>query len=167
MNLFIEGSEKRVRISCGNDLEEPKPKIVVFASNNIMEAVNQYRLIRNLIQIQHSTHRSDCNFEYGIQRDRITTENFPLSLRLISSLEKKVVVKSDNLRSIHSIFSFLEDNFLHLNYARRFKARPTTPRALIHKPVTGTNNIKKCNQRLLEKATPKIWDQKRLAMTIE
>ncbi|CAI9290646.1 unnamed protein product [Lactuca saligna] len=49
--------KKRVRISCGNDLEEPKPKIVVFASNNIMEAANQYRLIRNLIQIQHSTHR--------------------------------------------------------------------------------------------------------------
>ncbi|MFS7891465.1 Protein Ycf2 A [Helianthus anomalus] len=77
--------KNRVRISCGNDLEEPKPKIVVFASNNIMEAVNQYRLIRNLIQIQHSTHRyirnvlnrfflmnrSDRNFEYGIQRDQI------------------------------------------------------------------------------------------------
>ncbi|KAH0854077.1 LOW QUALITY PROTEIN: hypothetical protein HID58_092618 [Brassica napus] len=41
-----------VRISCGNFLEDPKPKRVVFASNNIMEAVNQYRLIRNLIQIQ-------------------------------------------------------------------------------------------------------------------
>ncbi|GJR92019.1 ycf2 protein [Tanacetum coccineum] len=77
--------KKKVRISCGNDLEEPKPKIVVFASNNIMEAINQYRLIRNLIQIQHSTHRyiinvlnrfflmnrSDRNFEYGIQRDQI------------------------------------------------------------------------------------------------
>eukprot|EP00536_Pseudo-nitzschia_multiseries_P013137 jgi/Psemu1/298328/fgenesh1_pm.543_\ len=74
-----------VRISCGNDLEDPKPKIVVFASNNIMEAVNQYRLIRNLIQIQYSTYgyirnvlnrfflmnRSDRNFEYGIQRDQI------------------------------------------------------------------------------------------------
>ena len=77
--------KKWVRISCGNDLEDPKQKIVVFASNNIMEAVNQYRLIRNLIQIQHSTHRyirnvlnrfflmnrSDRNFEYGIQRDQI------------------------------------------------------------------------------------------------
>ncbi|KAH0849737.1 LOW QUALITY PROTEIN: hypothetical protein HID58_096128, partial [Brassica napus] len=41
-----------VRISCGNFFEDPKPKRVVFASNNIMEAVNQYRLIRNLIQIQ-------------------------------------------------------------------------------------------------------------------
>nr|YP_009436266.1 hypothetical chloroplast RF2 [Cyphia banksiana]YP_009436289.1 hypothetical chloroplast RF2 [Cyphia banksiana]ATG26443.1 hypothetical chloroplast RF2 [Cyphia banksiana]ATG26468.1 hypothetical chloroplast RF2 [Cyphia banksiana] len=49
--------KKWVPISCGNDLEEPKPKIVVFASNNIMEAVNQYRLIRNLIQIQYSTYR--------------------------------------------------------------------------------------------------------------
>ncbi|KAL3648362.1 Protein Ycf2 [Castilleja foliolosa] len=50
-----------------------------------MEAVNQYRLIRNLIQIQYSTYgyirnglnrfflmnRSDRNFEYGIQRDQI------------------------------------------------------------------------------------------------
>ncbi|KAM3238653.1 hypothetical protein P3L10_013686 [Capsicum annuum] len=77
--------KKWVRISCGNDLEDPKPKIVVFASNNIMEAVTQYRLIRNLIQIQYSTYgyirnvlnrfflmnRSDRNFEYGIQRDQI------------------------------------------------------------------------------------------------
>nr|YP_009234684.1 Ycf2 [Meliosma aff. cuneifolia Moore 333]YP_009234701.1 Ycf2 [Meliosma aff. cuneifolia Moore 333]ADD30885.1 putative RF2 protein [Meliosma aff. cuneifolia Moore 333]AEK71639.1 hypothetical chloroplast RF2 [Meliosma aff. cuneifolia Moore 333]AMD08402.1 Ycf2 [Meliosma aff. cuneifolia Moore 333]AMD08419.1 Ycf2 [Meliosma aff. cuneifolia Moore 333] len=77
--------KKSVRISCGNDLEDPKPKIVVFASNNIMEAVNQSRLIRNLIQIQYSTYgyirnvsnrfflmnRSDRNFEYGIQRDQI------------------------------------------------------------------------------------------------
>nr|YP_010615246.1 Ycf2 [Illigera cordata]YP_010615265.1 Ycf2 [Illigera cordata]WAS37720.1 Ycf2 [Illigera cordata]WAS37739.1 Ycf2 [Illigera cordata] len=77
--------KKWVRIPCGNDLEDPKPKIVVFANNNIMEAVNQYRLIRNLIQIQYSTHgyirnvsnrfflmnRSDRNFEYGIQRDQI------------------------------------------------------------------------------------------------
>nr|ATL62811.1 Ycf2 [Lasianthus sp. Kainulaninen et al. 17] len=76
-----------VRISCGNDLEDPQPKIAVFASNNIMESVNQYRLrlIRNLIQIQYSTYgyirnvlnrfflmnRSDRNFEYGIQRDQI------------------------------------------------------------------------------------------------
>ncbi|GLT55087.1 hypothetical protein SLA2020_282360 [Shorea laevis] len=78
---------KWVRISCGNDLEDPKPKRVVFASNNIMEAVNQDRLIRNLIQIQYSTYygyirnvlnrflnRSDRNFENGIQRDQIGNE---------------------------------------------------------------------------------------------
>nr|YP_009891041.1 Ycf2 [Hurkaea josiae]YP_009891061.1 Ycf2 [Hurkaea josiae]QKK37414.1 Ycf2 [Hurkaea josiae]QKK37434.1 Ycf2 [Hurkaea josiae] len=76
-----------VRISCGNYFEDPKPKRVVFASNNIMEAVNQYRLIRNLIQIQFQyspygyirnvlnrfflMKRPDRNFEYGIQRDLI------------------------------------------------------------------------------------------------
>nr|QYJ09119.1 hypothetical protein RF2 [Staphylea holocarpa]QYJ09137.1 hypothetical protein RF2 [Staphylea holocarpa] len=72
--------KKWVRISCGNDLEDPKPKRVVFASNNIMEAVNQYRLIRNLIQIQYSTYgyirnvlnrfflMTGRNFEYGIQK---------------------------------------------------------------------------------------------------
>jgi len=76
--------KKWVRISCWNDLEDPKQKRVVFASN-IMEAVNQYGLIRDLIQIQYSTYgyirnvlnqfflmnRSDRNFEYGIQKDQI------------------------------------------------------------------------------------------------
>nr|AFB18192.1 intron maturase [Sarracenia flava] len=40
----------------------------------------------------------------------------PFSLRLISSLKGKEIVKSHNLRSIHSIFPFFEDNFLYLNY---------------------------------------------------
>nr|YP_009689001.1 Ycf2 [Paris japonica]YP_009689018.1 Ycf2 [Paris japonica]QEL51632.1 Ycf2 [Paris japonica]QEL51649.1 Ycf2 [Paris japonica] len=67
---------------------DPKRKTAVFASNNIMEAVNQYGLIRNLIQIQYSTYgyirnvlnrfllmnRSDRNFEYGIQRDQIRND---------------------------------------------------------------------------------------------
>nr|QBK84265.1 Ycf2 [Zantedeschia aethiopica]QBK84284.1 Ycf2 [Zantedeschia aethiopica]QHN55075.1 photosystem I assembly protein Ycf2 [Zantedeschia aethiopica]QHN55094.1 photosystem I assembly protein Ycf2 [Zantedeschia aethiopica]QJF46810.1 photosystem I assembly protein Ycf2 [Zantedeschia aethiopica] len=89
--LFYEENEsfyrrirkKSVRIYCGNYLEDPKLKIVVFASNNIMEAVYKYRrLIRNLIQIQYSTYgyirnvlnrfflmnRSDRN---GIQKDQI------------------------------------------------------------------------------------------------
>nr|YP_010581446.1 hypothetical protein RF2 [Triphyophyllum peltatum]YP_010581463.1 hypothetical protein RF2 [Triphyophyllum peltatum]UZT27851.1 hypothetical protein RF2 [Triphyophyllum peltatum]UZT27868.1 hypothetical protein RF2 [Triphyophyllum peltatum] len=91
--IFYEENEsfyRRIRkkwlwISCGNYLEDTKQKIVVFASNNIMEAANQSRLIRNLIQIQYSTYgyirnvlnrfflmnRSECNFEYGIQRDQI------------------------------------------------------------------------------------------------
>ncbi|KAJ6948699.1 hypothetical protein NC651_002882 [Populus alba x Populus x berolinensis] len=38
---------KWVQISCENDLEDPKQKRVVFASNNIMEAINQYGLIPN------------------------------------------------------------------------------------------------------------------------
>nr|YP_009366821.1 maturase K [Hydrastis canadensis]ARJ63122.1 maturase K [Hydrastis canadensis]QBK50086.1 maturase K [Hydrastis canadensis] len=40
----------------------------------------------------------------------------PFSLRLVSSLEGKEIAKSINLRSIHSIFPFLEDKFSHLNH---------------------------------------------------
>nr|YP_011020530.1 Ycf2 [Knoxia roxburghii]YP_011020557.1 Ycf2 [Knoxia roxburghii]WQH62952.1 Ycf2 [Knoxia roxburghii]WQH62977.1 Ycf2 [Knoxia roxburghii] len=86
--------KKGVRISCGNDLEDSQ---VVFASNNIMESANQYRLIRNLIQIQYSTYgyirnvlnrfflmnRSDRNFEYGIQRDQIGIVKDTLNHRTI------------------------------------------------------------------------------------
>nr|AER35693.1 maturase K [Holcoglossum wangii] len=38
------------------------------------------------------------------------------SSRLVSSLEEKRIPKSQNLRSIHSIFPFLEDKFSHFNY---------------------------------------------------
>nr|YP_009434996.1 hypothetical chloroplast RF2 [Lobelia holstii]YP_009435021.1 hypothetical chloroplast RF2 [Lobelia holstii]ATG24997.1 hypothetical chloroplast RF2 [Lobelia holstii]ATG25024.1 hypothetical chloroplast RF2 [Lobelia holstii] len=61
--------KKWVPISCGNDLEEPKQKRVVFASNNRMEAVNQY--IRNVLNRFFLLNRSDRNFEYGIQRNQI------------------------------------------------------------------------------------------------
>ncbi|KAL6310597.1 hypothetical protein AAG906_019268 [Vitis piasezkii] len=40
----------------------------------------------------------------------------PFSLRLVSSLEGKEIAKSHNLRSIHSIFPFLEDKFPHFKY---------------------------------------------------
>nr|CAL36596.1 maturase K [Gunnera tinctoria] len=40
----------------------------------------------------------------------------PFSLRLISYRERKEIAKYHNLRSIHSIFPFLEDKFSHLNY---------------------------------------------------
>nr|YP_007889842.1 maturase K [Francoa sonchifolia]AFJ00452.1 maturase K [Francoa sonchifolia] len=40
----------------------------------------------------------------------------PFSLRLVSSLEGKEIAKSHNLRSIHSIFPFLEDKISYFNY---------------------------------------------------
>nr|AUD07909.1 maturase K [Poaephyllum fimbriatum] len=40
----------------------------------------------------------------------------PFSSQLVSFFEEKRIPKSQNLRSIHSIFPFLEDKFLHLNY---------------------------------------------------
>nr|AAW57935.1 maturase K [Lindernia rotundifolia] len=60
-----------------------------------------------------------CNNNFYSQ---IISEGFtfiveiPFSLRFISCLEEKKIVNSQNLRSIHSIFPFLEDNFAHLNY---------------------------------------------------
>nr|YP_010172304.1 maturase K [Androsace erecta]QSH39869.1 maturase K [Androsace erecta] len=46
----------------------------------------------------------------------VVVVEIPFSLRVIPSLEGKEIVKSHNLRSIHSIFPFLEDKFSHLNY---------------------------------------------------
>nr|QPF16914.1 Ycf2 protein [Onobrychis viciifolia] len=84
--LFYEENEyesfyRRIvkQTSCGNSFEDPKPKIVVFTSNNIMETVNKYRLIKNLIKIQYSIYgyirnvwnRFDRNFKYIIRRYRI------------------------------------------------------------------------------------------------
>nr|YP_009581426.1 maturase K [Nigella damascena]QBK49491.1 maturase K [Nigella damascena]QFV17951.1 maturase K [Nigella damascena]QIS63880.1 maturase K [Nigella damascena] len=40
----------------------------------------------------------------------------PFSLRLVFSLEGKEIAKSINLRSIHSIFPFLEDKLSHINH---------------------------------------------------
>nr|YP_010018101.1 maturase K [Primula secundiflora]QOJ47716.1 maturase K [Primula secundiflora] len=46
----------------------------------------------------------------------VVVMEIPFSIQVISSLEGKKIVKSHNLRSIHSIFPFLEDKFSHLNY---------------------------------------------------
>uniref|UniRef100_A0A7N0V4G0 Maturase K n=1 Tax=Kalanchoe fedtschenkoi TaxID=63787 RepID=A0A7N0V4G0_KALFE len=45
-------------------------------------------------------------------------------LRLESSFERKEIVKFQNLRSIHSLFPFLEDQFLHLTYVSDIKIPP-------------------------------------------
>nr|QHE50312.1 maturase K [Pittosporopsis kerrii] len=86
------------------------------------------RLILRMYQQNHfsiSANHSNQNPFLGRNKkfySQIISEGFaviveiPLSLRLISSLEQKDIVKSHNLRSIHSIFPFLEDNFSHLNY---------------------------------------------------
>nr|YP_009696905.1 maturase K [Cornus alternifolia]QEJ83918.1 maturase K [Cornus alternifolia] len=60
-------------------------------------------------------HNKNFDFQMILEGFAVIVE-IPFSLRLISSLEGKEIVKSHNLRSIHSIFPFLEDKFLHLNY---------------------------------------------------
>nr|AIY55700.1 maturase K [Liparis cordifolia] len=53
---------------------------------------------------------------------RMVSEGFgvileiPFSSRFVFFLEEKTIPKSQNLRSIHSIFPFLEDKLSHLNY---------------------------------------------------
>nr|SPP13310.1 maturase K [Sericocomopsis hildebrandtii]SPP13319.1 maturase K [Sericocomopsis hildebrandtii]SPP13320.1 maturase K [Sericocomopsis hildebrandtii] len=88
------------------------------------------RLITRLYQQNHlilSANDSNQNEIFGHKPKKnlysqMITEGFaviveiPFSLLLISSLEGKEIVKSPNLQSIHSIFPFLEDKFLHLNY---------------------------------------------------
>nr|YP_010973128.1 matK [Ilex rubra]WNR54845.1 matK [Ilex rubra] len=86
------------------------------------------RLITRMYQQNHlilSTNDSNQNPIFGRNKNlysQMISEGFgviveiPFSLRLISSLEGKEIIKSHNLRSIHSIFPFLEDKFLHLNY---------------------------------------------------
>nr|YP_010209419.1 maturase K [Linum lewisii]UBA16933.1 maturase K [Linum lewisii]UFH78862.1 maturase K [Linum leonii] len=45
-----------------------------------------------------------------------TIIEIPFSLKSLCSFERLHIVKSQNLRSIHSIFPFLEDKLAHLNY---------------------------------------------------
>nr|YP_009777249.1 maturase K [Silvianthus bracteatus]QJA28152.1 maturase K [Silvianthus bracteatus] len=88
------------------------------------------RLISRMYQQNHffiSANDSNQNPFWGRNKNlypQIISEGFafiveiPFSLRLIPSLERKnkKIVKSHNLRSIHSIFPFLEDNFSHFNF---------------------------------------------------
>nr|YP_010743117.1 maturase K [Tournefortia argentea]WES81977.1 maturase K [Tournefortia argentea] len=85
------------------------------------------RLITRMYQQNHfliSVNDSNQNQFFGRNKNlysQTISEGFafivemPFSLRLISSLEGKEIFKSHNLRSIHSTFIFLEDNFSHLN----------------------------------------------------
>nr|ACU30465.1 maturase K [Silene bellidifolia] len=85
------------------------------------------RLITRMYQQNHlilSSKDSNHNDFWGYKRNfysQMLFEGFsviveiPFYLLLIASLEKKKQVKSHNFRSIHSIFPFLEDNFLQSN----------------------------------------------------
>nr|SPP13356.1 maturase K [Anthochlamys polygaloides] len=88
------------------------------------------RLITRMYQQNHlilSANDSNQNEIFGHKHKKnlysqMITEGFaviveiPFSRLLIYSLGGKEIRKSHNLRSIHSIFPFLEDKILHLNY---------------------------------------------------
>lgn len=99
--------------------------------NNKFSFLIVKRLITRMYQQNHfliSTNDSnknpflECNkslYSQMISEGFVFIVEIPFSLRLISSLsffEGKKILKSYNLRSIHSTFPFLEDNFSHLNY---------------------------------------------------
>nr|AQX36890.1 maturase K [Macropharynx anomala] len=86
------------------------------------------RLITRMYQQNHfltSANDSSQNPFFGRNNNlysKMISEGFsfiveiPFSMRLISSEERKGIFKSHNLRSIHSIFPFLEDNFSHFHF---------------------------------------------------
>nr|QWX20294.1 maturase K [Hippophae neurocarpa]UNZ11529.1 maturase K [Hippophae neurocarpa subsp. neurocarpa] len=86
------------------------------------------RLINRMYHQNHliiSANDSNLKNVWGYNRNlysQIISEGFvvimeiPFSLRLVSSLKGKEIVKFYNLRSIHSTFPFLEDKFPHFNY---------------------------------------------------
>ncbi|KAL4628574.1 hypothetical protein ACB092_05G249300 [Castanea dentata] len=87
------------------------------------------RLITTMYQQNYliiSANDSKQNPFFGYNKNlhsEILSERFviiveiPFYLQLISSLEGTEIVRFYNLRSIHSIFPFLEEKFPHLNYS--------------------------------------------------
>nr|YP_010192054.1 maturase K [Evolvulus alsinoides]QZN05696.1 maturase K [Evolvulus alsinoides] len=100
----------------------------IYFENTGYENKLSFQIVKRLItrmyqQIHFSTYSSNKSQIFGPNKNlysKLLSEGFafiveiPFSLRLIS--ERKKIVKSQNLRSIHSIFPFLEDNFFHLDY---------------------------------------------------
>nr|AGW98781.1 maturase K [Operculina macrocarpa] len=100
----------------------------IFFKNTGYEKKLSFQIVKRLIiriyqQIYFTTYSSNKSQIFGPNNSlysKLLSEGFafiveiPFSLRLI--LERKKILKSQNLRSIHSIFPFLEDNFSHLNY---------------------------------------------------
>nr|AAP87907.1 maturase [Utricularia sandersonii] len=73
--------------------------------------------------ISHNNSKPNPFFLFNTKLySRIISEGFafiveiPFYLRVIACLEGKKIIKSTNLRSIHSIFPFVEDNLSHLHY---------------------------------------------------
>lgn len=96
--------------------------------NNKSSLLIVKRLISRMYQQNHffsSANDSNQNQLFGYNKNlysQMISEGFaviveiPFSLRLVSCLKGTEIVKYYNLRSIHSIFPFLEDKFSHLNY---------------------------------------------------
>nr|AAO11706.1 maturase [Acis tingitana] len=87
----------------------------IYQQKSLISLVNY----SNQNQLVGHTHN---NFFYSRFYSQMISESFsiiveiPFSLRLVSYFKEKEIPKYHNLRSIHSIFPFLEDKLSHLNY---------------------------------------------------
>nr|YP_010974067.1 maturase K [Salvia grandifolia]WNR56429.1 maturase K [Salvia grandifolia] len=106
----------------------------ILSENPGYDNKSSLRIVKRLItRMYHQNHfiisSNDSNKNPFLARNnnfyfQIISEGFafiveiPFFLQLLSCLEgkKNKIVKSQNLRSIHSIFPFLEDNLTHLNF---------------------------------------------------
>nr|YP_010636177.1 maturase K [Litostigma coriaceifolium]WBQ48646.1 maturase K [Litostigma coriaceifolium] len=106
----------------------------IFSENRGYDNKSSLLIVKRLITLMYQQNNfiispNDSNKNPLLRRNnnlysQIISEGFgfiveiPFSLRLRFYLEgkNKKIVKSQNLRSIHSIFPFLEDNFSHFNF---------------------------------------------------
>nr|YP_010274932.1 maturase K [Nonea vesicaria]UJV31713.1 maturase K [Nonea vesicaria] len=95
----------------------------IFLSNSGYDKKYSLLIVKRLITRMYqqnpfliSINDSNKNLYYQIIYEGFAfIVEIPFSLRKISFLERKKTFQSHNLRSIHSIFPFLEDNLSHLN----------------------------------------------------
>nr|AGJ94556.1 maturase K [Molineria sp. GQZ-2013a] len=96
---------------------------LILVKRLIIRMYQQNYLIYSVNDSKKNRYVVHNNFFYSHLYSQIKSEGFaiiveiPFSLRLVSLFEEKEIPKSQNLRSIHSIFPFLEDKLSHLNYA--------------------------------------------------
>nr|YP_009386537.1 maturase K [Cymbopogon flexuosus]ARS86694.1 maturase K [Cymbopogon flexuosus] len=113
----LNGSEPVEICSCNN-----KKFSSILVKRLIIRMYQQNFLINSVNYPNQDRLFDHCNYFYSDFYSQILSEGFaivveiPLSLGQLSCPEEKEIPKFQNLQSIHSIFPFLEDKFLHLHY---------------------------------------------------
>nr|AMK49107.1 maturase K [Karawata gustavoi]ANB44129.1 maturase K [Karawata gustavoi] len=87
--------------------------IRMYQQNYLINSVNYSNQNRF---VGHNTYFYSHFFSQMISEGFAIIVEIPFSLGLVSFPEEKEIPKCQNLRSIHSIFPFLEDKLSHLNY---------------------------------------------------
>nr|YP_007476028.1 maturase K [Dasypogon bromeliifolius]AFA27752.1 maturase K [Dasypogon bromeliifolius]AGE93093.1 maturase K [Dasypogon bromeliifolius] len=94
----------------------------VLVKRFIIQMYKQSYLIYSVNDSNQNRFIGHNNNFYSYFYSQMISEGFtvimeiPFSLRLVSSVREKEITKYQNLRSIHSIFPFLEDKLSHLSY---------------------------------------------------